>query len=285
MYPNEDDKTVVTSNTGSSKCGISTNTPPLQHFACAAFSLKTKDALGATQIFIMEGMPVVNKQPTTCPLVVFLADGSKVTLTHMCDIHIDGLPVVLTGHITPELPIASLFGIVVLTEAGCKVRFDKSACTVWYNNRIILKGGKDKATNLWMLPIGTNPSMSPHHNAVGTPSMAPVNVDAMLIRLQRKLRFSCILFEPKPIASGSCISLYAAPCISTLLKAIRHGFLKGCPNLRVAGVTRYLNPSPATAKGHMKWPCMGIGSTRQNELHANVIPPVPNDPCNSDNIQ
>jgi hypothetical protein len=54
-----------------------------------------------------------------------------------------------------------------------------------------------------------------------------------------------------------------SPRISTLLKAIRCSFLKGCPNLSAAGVTRYLNPSPATAKGHMKWPRMGIHSTRQ----------------------
>jgi hypothetical protein len=95
----------------------------------------------------MEGMPIINKRPTMCPLVASLADGSKVTSKHMWDTHINGLPVVLTGHIIPELSITSLFGIVVLTEAGCKVRFDKSACTVWYYNRIILKGGKYKATN------------------------------------------------------------------------------------------------------------------------------------------
>jgi hypothetical protein len=75
-----------------------------------------------------------------------------------------------------------------------------------------------------------------------------------------------------------------SPRISTLLKAIRLGFLKGCSNLSAAGVTRYLNPSPATAKGHMKQPCMGIRSTRQNEIHANVIPPVPDNPCDSDSI-
>jgi hypothetical protein len=63
-YPNKDNKTVVTSNTGSSKCGLSNNTPSLQHYAYAAFPMETKDAiagLGATQIFIMEGTPIVNK--------------------------------------------------------------------------------------------------------------------------------------------------------------------------------------------------------------------------------
>jgi len=46
--------------------------------------------------------------------------------------------------------------------------------------------------------------------------------------------------------------------ILTLLKAIRRGFLDGRPNLSAKGVTRYLNPSPATAKGHMKRPHQGI---------------------------
>jgi len=52
-----------------------------------------------------------------------------------------------------------------------------------------------------------------------------------------------------------------SPKISTLLKAIRRGFLNGCPNLSAKGVMRYLNLSPATAKGHMKQPHQGIRST------------------------
>ena len=50
--------------------------------------------------------------------------------THECDVHIDGLSIVLTGHIIPKLSIASLFGIRVLTAAGCKVRFDNPKCAV-----------------------------------------------------------------------------------------------------------------------------------------------------------
>ncbi len=47
----------------------------------------------------------------------------------------------------------------------------------------------------------------------------------------------------------------------TLLKATREGFLKGCPNINKKLILKYLNPSPATAKGHMKRPCHGIKST------------------------
>ena len=51
------------------------------------------------------------------------------------------------------------------------------------------------------------------------------------------------------------------PKISSLLKALRKGFLKGCPNLFKDLVTKYLNPSPATAKGHLKRPKKGIRNT------------------------
>ncbi len=54
---------------------------------------------GATQIFVMEGSNMINKQQTACPLKVTLAGGHQGMSTHMCDIHIVGLPFVLTGHI------------------------------------------------------------------------------------------------------------------------------------------------------------------------------------------
>ncbi len=115
---------------------------------------------GANQIFVMEGMPVINKRPTSLPLKVALADGRHAMSTHMCDITIDGLPTVLTGHIIPELLIVSLFGIHMLTEAGCNATFTKGECVVRYNDTVILRGLKDPATNLWTLPLG-----SPRHTS------------------------------------------------------------------------------------------------------------------------
>ncbi len=78
--------------------------------ADGVFRLTTDNAIadsGATQIFVMDGTPVVNKRLTTRPLKVSLADGRQVMSTHMCDILINGLPVVLTGHIIPDLSIAT----------------------------------------------------------------------------------------------------------------------------------------------------------------------------------
>ncbi len=51
------------------------------------------------------------------------------------------------------------------------------------------------------------------------------------------------------------------------------------PNLTANGVMKYLNPSPATAKGHMKRPRQGIQSTQATHIRpigafANMHPPI-----------
>ena len=124
--------------------------------AYAEMTIASNEAItdsGATQIFVMDGISVHNQQKTTCLLKVALADGRRVMSTHMCDIIIPGLPTMLVGHIVPDLSIASLFGIRVLTEMGCMVKFDIKKCVVKYNGKIILMGMKDPTTDLWTLHI------------------------------------------------------------------------------------------------------------------------------------
>jgi hypothetical protein len=112
----------------------------------------------------MDGMLVHNKQKTTCPLKVALADGRRVMSTHMYDIIIPGLPTTLIGHIVPELSIASLFGIHVLMEAGCTMQFDNKKCVVCYKEKNILIGMKNPATDLWTLLIVGSAGKTSHTN-------------------------------------------------------------------------------------------------------------------------
>jgi hypothetical protein len=154
----DDDITIPTSNDMSAphNSARSYKSPAIEHIANSeiagvGFRLATDNAIadsGATQIFVMDGTPVVNKQPTTQPLKVSLANIRQVMSTHMCDIHINGLPFILTGHIIPDLSIASLFGKRVLTKAGCVVTFTCDKCIVCHKNNIILQGEKDPATKL-----------------------------------------------------------------------------------------------------------------------------------------
>jgi hypothetical protein len=58
------------------------------------------------------------------------------------------------------------------------------------------------------------------------------------------------------------------------MKALRKGYLKGCPNLSKELVTKYLNPSPATAKGQMKEACKNSRKQRVTRT-LRVSVPVP----------
>ncbi len=70
---------------------------PTLHEALNALTIDTSHAIadmGATSIFKLDGVNVVNKRMTSKLLTINLPDGRKVQLTHVCDIAIPGLPTI-----------------------------------------------------------------------------------------------------------------------------------------------------------------------------------------------
>jgi hypothetical protein len=153
----------------------------------------------------------------------------------------------------------------VLTEVGCTVTFNIDKHIVKYNGKEILQGEKDTRTDLWILPLGSGMTqMTTQHDSVmpvlACPKMASAHT---CLSMQESTNESPTAFFTHTTHSKANSIKFAhqslcSPRILTLLKAICHGYLKGCPNLTMAGVTRYLNPSTALAKGHMKCPHQGI---------------------------
>jgi hypothetical protein len=113
--------------------------------------------------------------------------------------------------------------------------------------------------------LGT-PGMSSQHNHTVLLSAAPVNANAHA-HGATQIAFFMHTVHTKANSIRFAHQSLCSPCISTLLKAIKCGYLKGGPNLTAHGNKKYLNPSPATAKGHMWHPRQGICSTH-------CIPPV-----------
>jgi hypothetical protein len=128
------------------------------------------------------------------------------------------------GHIIPDLSIVSLFGIQVLTDASCKVVFDPYHCTVKYNGRVILVGGKDLDTNLWTL-LGST-SMTSHCIDVAIPQAAPVYADAHA-RLSTQIAFFTHTVQTKANSIRFAHQALCSPKVSMLLKAIQRGYLEG----------------------------------------------------------
>jgi hypothetical protein len=152
-----------------------------------------------------------------------------------------------------------------------------------YKGRVILRGYKDPSTDLWTLPI-TNEGMRTTPSQIDLPGPCPgighaphppheIHAGAAFLHSIRT-RANNVKFAHH--------QLLCNPKISTLLKATKWGFLKGCPYISIKLINKYLNPSPATAKGHIKCPRHGIRSTTPKARtvpapHVPVItfPPTP----------
>ena len=270
----DDDRTVITSNCLAVNAIVPIRPHRPHAYAAAAqhlFGMPTQQALnaitidaqqaiadtGATSIFIMDGVDVDNKRVASNPITINLPDGRKVLSTHKCDFIIPGLPTKLVGHVVPGLAVASLVGIRPLCKAGCKVIFDDEKCDVVFNGKVILQGLKDPSTDLWTLPIKTAKMWAATDvQTVATTKGDTVHpgVDLAGFTHSVRTRGNGVKFAHQSLCN---------PKISTLLKAVRRGFLRGCPNMTEKLILKYLNPSPATAKGHMKRPRHGIQSTRR----------------------
>ncbi len=97
--------------------------PVLQYLNAITIAVNQAVAdTGATSIFIMEGADVANKRVATAPLTINFPDGKKIQSTHVCDVHIPGLPTVLVGHIVLLLSIASLIGIRPFARPDAQLR-------------------------------------------------------------------------------------------------------------------------------------------------------------------
>jgi hypothetical protein len=220
----DDDITIITSNvldgsTSGFLTAFSLIAQKQQSKAYAAIIITPNEAiedLGAIQIFIMEGTPVLNKQKTTCLLKVALADGRRVLSTHMCDIVIPGLPTTLVGHIVPELSIASLFGIRVLMEVGCTVKFDNKKCVIKYNSKTILVGMKDPTTDLWTLPI-IGPAGKTTHLNDGAEQELFVTLREEFLETTSKASF----FNTSMLALPMCASAQACASRGKAMKSLK----------------------------------------------------------------
>jgi hypothetical protein len=247
---------------------------------------------GAPTVLVMADTPMQNVRIAPNPLNMKLPDGNTVRSTHICDVEIPGLPHVLEGHIVPALNVASLIGIRILCKVGCRVVFTDTACYVKYNGKIILRGTKDPNTDLWVLPLtpkaihanqmklwtsqGIDVKISPNIQSRAGPGMAraPQSTKHVTLNAAVAMFTHSVRTRANTVEFGH--QAMCNPKISSLLKALRKGFLKGCPNLSEELVTKYLNPSPATAKGHMKRPRKGIRSTSKNaNTKGGAVQPVP----------
>ena len=239
---------------------------------------------GTTSIFVMKSTAMSNVPPATQPLTINLPYRTIVKSTLICDVMVLGLANVLDGHIVPGLTVASLVAILILCKAGCIVVFTDTACYVMYNQKVILTGAKDPSTDLWTLPITPGVATSSQGGQWTTPGISPPQAGPCIacapwLPLAQPPPADLATFTHSVCTQANAIKfvhqLLCYPKISSLLKVLQKSFLKGCPIINEELITKYLNPSPATAKGHMKRPKKGIRSTQLKQVAKTSEAPAP----------
>jgi hypothetical protein len=106
--------------------------------------------------------------------------------------------------------------------------------------------------------------MSTLCNTVTNPSAAPGNADAHAHLAFTDVAGFTHTVQTKANSIRFAHQLLCSPRISSFNQSNPPRFSPGVPNLTAKNVTKYLNPSPSTTKGHMKCPRKGIRSTRRN---------------------
>ena len=161
--------------------------------------------------------------------------------THTCEIDIDGIPEqAQISHIVLGLAHASLISIILLCGASFKVQYDESRCSVYFNNNIGWKGGREPRTRLWVLTLQNPKTTHPKTDTRDTEHHANNVYDVILKVALIKYLHQAAFIAPK----------------WTLIKAIDNKQFS-------SAVQKYLTDSaPVTDKGYMKQQKQGIRRTK-----------------------
>lgn len=157
-----------------------------------------------------------------------------------------------------------------LCDDNCIVTFDKEKVTVGKNGIAILEGPRTPHNGLWNLSIDHVKALLP--KAPAAPSIQLHQSTINVITNKKKTIEELVQF-----LHASCCN----PSPSTFIVAVKNGNFITWPGLTAELIEKYLPPSSATIKGHLKQERKNIQSTKRIQVKKNLIqsithPVIPN---------
>jgi hypothetical protein len=147
----------------------------------------------------------------------------------------------------------ALLSVPELVDSDCNVNFDKNTVVVINNKtkQIILKGRRDPATRLWLVPIVQQQIQLQQEYKFKIPTSVPHAANSAYH--QKKISK---LIQFLHATAGS-------PPVETWCKAIDDNFFSTWPGLTSQAVRKHLPKSIATTMGHLHMIRKGIGTTNK----------------------
>lgn len=155
-------------------------------------------------------------------------DDQVIQASHSATLDLPSLPNAARKAYLFSALVCSLMSIGLLCNQGMTAVFDQEKVTIRNGqNHVVLQGARQHQTGLWMMDL----------NKDNQPAALYAAPAVQLYSMEEKVNF-----------------LHAAlgyPVKSTLLKALKQGFLTGFPILTATNVRRHLCSQEATAMGHL----------------------------------
>jgi hypothetical protein len=158
-----------------------------------------------------------------------------------------------------------LLSIPLLADDGCKINLTKDNIVVTKNDKIILKGIRDKISTLWMIPIKHNKRV--HLLAQSLPSVPTVHAANSAYHQPTIAKLMAYLNA----------TIGSLP-VKTLCNAIDNDWLTSFPGLTSKAIKKHLPKSISTTMGHMHMIRKGTRSTTKptvNEIMDEELDPEP----------
>ncbi len=130
------------------------------------------------------------------------------------------------GYRLPGL-INNLLSIAALIDAGCKVFFNHTRRKVTFDGAVILQGWRDPKNRLWQVKIVNNRWMTNYKVAIPPQDKQTIELTTPPTTHDYSL-YKCSTTHKPMHFYYACLNY---PIISTLIKAINVGYLRGWPGL------------------------------------------------------
>jgi hypothetical protein len=142
-----------------------------------------------------------------------------------------------TGHIFDDLKSGSLISIGQLCDDDCIALFTKYDVQIYKDGKVIIVGQRNNVNGLWHIPLApkeTNTAQSQH------------SANSTIRNVKTKQDLAAFLHAQ----------------YSTFLRAIRRNHFESWPGLTTTLITKHLQKSLATSKGHLRMEQQKIQSTK-----------------------
>ena len=167
---------------------------------------------------------------------VSLPDNTILQSTHTGNLPLKHLSTAATkAHILPGLHNNSLLSLGQLADDGCMILLSKIYMHVFKNFELILKGFRNNIDGLWDVPLQLHPN--------GKPNYCPTMPNKLSVITPVKQHTQTLIQY-----------LHAAlfsPAKSTIIKTLQNNHFTGWPGFTLDYLHKYLQDTPATAKGHL----------------------------------